>query len=245
MPTISFFKPGVTYNGLHATTEPTSDQVNVDFAVTKTHFDNVRTYYPQYRGGFVDVGKLAKDNNLNLLLGLYLFDNPDWIAGDYDRFVKPAVTRRNIAGILIGNEDPQMIDNNVIPDYLGKVRLAFPNIPVGTSQKTGFWLDDERAGKILSSVDFIGVNICPAWEWSRADSNNQPIGVTPEAGFNSFRDTYAKVQGKYPGKQIVVTETGWTTTFGQIGAKQFPVGISYAGRDRRLIRSSTRCPRGG
>ena len=39
----------------------------------------------------------------------------------------------------------------------------------------------------------------------------QLIGVTPESGFNSFRDTYNKIQTKYSGRQIVVTETGWPT----------------------------------
>jgi exo-beta-1,3-glucanase (GH17 family) len=75
-------------------------------------------------------------------------------------------------------------------------------------------------------VDFIGVNIYPAWDWQRADANNQPIGVSPETGFNSFSATYNQVKLKYRGRQIVVTETGWPTTLGPIGSQQFPVGIS-------------------
>ena len=227
MPTIPFHPPGITYNGLHATPNPTAAQVSADLATTKQHFDHVRTYYPQYGGGAVDVGKIAKDTNLILLLGLFLFDgHPDWIAGNYDQFVKPAVARGNIAGILIGNEDPQMIDT--ITQYLGKAKADFPQIPTGTSQTIGFWLSDGRAAQLLPLVDFIGVNIYPAWDWTRADANNQPIGVTPEAGFNSFADTYNQIQTKYPGRQIVVTETGWPTTFGTIPSQQFPVGISNA-----------------
>jgi exo-beta-1,3-glucanase (GH17 family) len=229
MPTIPYSKPGVTYNGLHATEHPTPGQVSADLATTKQHFYVARTYYPQYGGGAVDVGKVAKENNLTLLLGLFLFDDhPDYTAGDYDRFVKPAVGRGNIAGILIGNEDPQMIDNGIIAQYLRQVRSDFPQIPVGTSQRSEFWLSDGRAGQLLPLVDFIGVNIYPAWNWFQADANNQPIGVTPEAGFNSFRGTYEQVQSKYSGRQVVVTETGWPSTFGPIGSQQFPVGISNA-----------------
>ena len=106
MSTIPYHKPGVTYNGLHATTNPTMDQVTADLATTKLHFELVRTYYPQYSGGAVDVGKIAKDVDLNLLLGLSLFESqslfeshPDWTASNYDQFVKPAVARGNIAGI--------------------------------------------------------------------------------------------------------------------------------------------------
>ena len=227
MPMIPFHPPGITYNGLHATPNPTAAQVSADLATMKQHFDHVRTYYPQYGGGAVDVGKIAKDANLILLLGLFLFDgHPDWIAGNYDQFVKPAVARGNIAGILIGNEDPQMID--IITQYLGKAKADFPQIPVGTSQTIDFWLSDGRAAQLLPLVDFIGVNIYPAWDWTRADANNQPIGVTPESGFNSFVDTYNQIQTKYPGRLIVVTETGWPTTFGTIPSQQFPVGISNA-----------------
>ena len=81
MPTIPFNEPGVTYNGLHSTETPTADKVAADLATTRQHFAHARTYYPQYGGGAVDVGKIAKDANLNLLLGLYLFDgHDDWTA---------------------------------------------------------------------------------------------------------------------------------------------------------------------
>ena len=75
MPTIPFHKPGVTYNGLHATEHPTVGQVTADLATAKLHFELVRTYYPQYGGGVVDVGKIAKDVDLKLLLGLFLFES--------------------------------------------------------------------------------------------------------------------------------------------------------------------------
>jgi glucan 1,3-beta-glucosidase len=190
MPTVPFHAPGITYNGLHSTPNPTASQVSADLATTKQHFGHVRTYYPQYGGGAVDVGKLA-----------------------------------NITAILIGNEDPQMIDT--ITQYLQKAKADMPQVPVGTSQTIGFWLTDGRAVQLLPLVDFIGVNIYPAWDWTRADAK-QPIGVTPESGFNSFRDTYNQIQTKYSGRQIVVTETGWPTTFGPIPAQQFTTGISNA-----------------
>jgi hypothetical protein len=52
-------------------------------------------------------GSLPKTLGLNLMLGLFLFDGQsDWIEGNYQQFVKPAVVRGNITAILIGNEDP-------------------------------------------------------------------------------------------------------------------------------------------
>ena len=119
-----------------------------------------------------------------------------------------------------------MIDT--ITQYLRKAKADLPQVPVGTSQTIAFWLTDGRAAQLLPLVDFIGVNIYPVWDWQLPDSNKQPTGVTPESGFNSFCDTYGKVRSKYPGRQIVVTETGWPTTFGLIPAQQFPIGISNA-----------------
>lgn len=69
MPDISFHAAGVTYNGLHSNPNPTTAQVRADLATTKQHFDHARTYYPQYGGGAVDVARVARDQNLALLLG--------------------------------------------------------------------------------------------------------------------------------------------------------------------------------
>ena len=66
MPSIPFHPPGVTYNGLHSTPNPTVTLVTADLATTKQHVGHVRTYYPQYGGGAVDVGKIAKDTDLAL-----------------------------------------------------------------------------------------------------------------------------------------------------------------------------------
>jgi hypothetical protein len=62
--------------------------------------------------------------------------------------------------------------------------------------------------------------------WTRADGNNQPVGVTLESAFNCFCYTYNQIQTKYSGRQVVVTEAGRPTTFGPIPAQQFPIGIS-------------------
>lgn len=224
---IAHHAPGVSYNGLHSAQDPTTEQVADDLNRVKEHFGIIRTYYAKFGDNAVDVGKVAADTGIKVLLGLYLYDNhPDWIANDYDQFVKPAVGRGNVVGILIGNEDSDQLAT--IKHYLNKVRSDFPQTPVSSSQTAGFWLSDPRAADILPLVDFIAVNIYPAWDWEKADAQNQPIGVTSQSGFQSFRDTYNRVAAKYPGKQVVVTETGWPTSYGRIPSKQFPIGISNA-----------------
>lgn len=224
---IAHHAPGVTYNGLHSTENPTARQVADDLTRIKQHFGVTRTFYAQFGNNAVDVGKVAADVGVRVLLGLYLYNgHPDWVANDYEQFVKPAARRGNVIGILIGNEDSDQLAT--IKEYLNRVRSDFPGTPVSSSQTAGFWLSDPRVAEILPLVDFIAVNIYPAWDWEKADAQNQPIGVTPQAGFESFRATYERVVAKYPGKQVVVTETGWPTSYGKIPSKQFPIGIRNA-----------------
>jgi glucan 1,3-beta-glucosidase len=231
---IAYHGPGVTYNGLHATENPMAQEVADDLKRIKHHFGVIRTYYAQFGGGAVDVGKVAADVGIKMLVGLYLYPgHPDWIAKDYNQFVKPAVSRGNVIGVIIGNEDSDQLAT--VKDYLSKARSDFPQTPVSSSQTAGFWLTDPRADEILPLVDFIAVNIYPAWDWEKADADLQPIGVTPQSGFQSFRATFERVATKYPGKQVVVTETGWPTSYGTLLSKQFPIGISNARDYLKLV----------
>ena len=70
---------------------------------TRPGSSHVRTYYPQYGSGAVDIGKIAKDANLTALLGLFLFyGHPDWIADNYDQFVEPAPAEARIFDLKTG-----------------------------------------------------------------------------------------------------------------------------------------------
>jgi hypothetical protein len=108
------------------------------------------------------------------------------------------------------------------------VRTDFPQIPVGTSQRSDFWLSDERAEQLLPLVDFIGANIYPAWGRAQADVDNQPNGVTAEAGFESFCGTYSRTRSKYSGRRYGVdTSSPFNYHFGLIDAAEKPKGILF------------------
>jgi exo-beta-1,3-glucanase (GH17 family) len=123
-----------------------------------------------------------------------------------------------VIAVLIGNENPDKLAT--IIQYLQRVKHDFPQTPVSTAQTIGFWLTDSRASQVLPPVDFVGVNVYPAWDWTKPDANNQPMNaghsVTPDVGFNSFLATCQQLASKYSGRQVVVTETGWPTTYGWV-----------------------------
>ncbi len=166
----------------------------------------------------VSVSKLTNQLGLKVYLGLFLFPgHNDWTADNYANYVKPAVARGNISALIVGNEDPQ--DLALILSYLDKARTDFPKLPASSAQTTTFWLTDAGAAQLAAKVDFIAVNIYPGWDgvpW--AQMNLQPViggkPATAADSFNSFKIIYGKVAAKYPGLPIVVTETGWPTTYG-------------------------------
>ncbi len=214
---------GVTYNGLHANANPTVDSVNKDLTRIGQSFDYIRTYYPQYGGGSIKLTDLARQKNLKMLVGFYLFDNSSWSNGDYENILKPALLQnknQDIIGVLVGNEDPHQ--KKEIKTYIDRIHKDAPNIPVSTAQTNAFWLSADAAD-LAPKVDFIAVNIYPSWCWNSAANKDHLPSVNctemntivkPENAFASFLKQFNEMKAKYPNKQIVVTETGYPTNFG-------------------------------
>ncbi|MCF6775918.1 hypothetical protein L3V83_04935 [Thiotrichales bacterium 19X7-9] len=224
---------GVTYNGLHDTTSPSVTTVNADLNIIKTHqppdnvmFKSIRTYYSAYVGGAVKiVPEINKTKGLTVLLGLYIdndyVNKKDQVLNDYNSYVKPYLSDKSVIGVLIGNEDYNNVTKSTIINYLKQVKKDNPNMPVGTAQTKEFWMKRSSDVAYLASLsDFIAVNIYPEWVWESPNANNQPQlngnSLTPVQGFDSFKSQYHGLVNNYPGKQIVVTETGWPTTYGWV-----------------------------
>ncbi len=311
-PRVPYHPMGVTYSGLHATTSPSKDSVIQDIHAIKKYrdangrrFTAVRTYYPQYDGGKIELLPMLASNNLKVLLGLYLFDPPheqDWTTANYEQDVKPFFKNKELLGILVGNEDYP--DRKLqINQYLDWVKKDAPSIAVSTAQTTNFWLNqsnDPDIEAIANKCDFIAVNIYPIWDWYKQSDQNQPLGRTlltgvedmlhalryplhvnlkrhfihilrviihpmftlhrmlpqsmhisdmirypsslsPEQGFASFKAQYEAIHKQYPGKQIVVTETGWPTTYGEVvnvrqQPAQYQIGLDNAKVYYALVR---------
>ncbi len=249
---IPYMPIGVTYSGLHASTNPDVISVNEDITSIANYqtpsgskFSSIRTYYPQYCGNIGIMNQVkAKAPTLKVLLALYIFDNPQWTSGNYTTYVAPYLKNKNLTGVLVGNEDPGQL--STITTYINKIHADDPTTPVSSAQTTDFWLNDTRAAGLAKICDFIAVNIYPAWNWGNPDNNNQPknastgTSLTPQDGFNSFVNQYNQISNKYPDKQIFVTETGWPTTYGWVvnvpaQPKQYQIGIDNAQKYFTLV----------
>ena len=301
---IPYYPIGVTYSGLHGTRSPSVDTVSQDIDAIKKyrddnnhHFIAVRTYYPQYNGGTIQLMPRLSTSGLKVLLGLYIFPPPhmqDWTTINYQQDVKPFLKNKHLLGVLVGNEDYPVRKQQIIA-FIDQVKKDAPTVPVSTAQTPVFWLNESNDPDIIAIVnkcDFIAVNVYPLWDWYKQGYQNQPFkrtlstGVddvlhaiqhpvhtnkklhfidilrtlmhpmfmlrsilphsmhisdlikhqsimTPEQGFASFKAQYEAIHEKYPDKQIVVTETGWPTTYGRVvdvrqRLAQYQIGLDNA-----------------
>jgi len=174
------------------------ERIEQDLRLLAERFDCVRTY--SQSNGLDEVPRIARGLGLKVLMGV-------WISRD------PAVNEREIAsatriaerdrdvirGIIVGNE--VMLRGEQPPEalagYIRRVRTA-TGLPVTYADVWEFWRKYRAA--LAEEVDFITIHILPYWE-------DKPVAV--EAAVAHVRDIHALMQKEFPGRTLLIGETGW------------------------------------
>ena len=114
--------------------------------------------------------------------------------------------RDTVERVIVGNEVLLRKDltANQLRRYIRQVKQRVTQ-PVTYADVWEFWL---RNPSLADEVDFITIHFLPYWE-------DEPIGIdrrepdgTPSIE-KHLVDIYKKVQARFPGKKIVIGETGW------------------------------------
>ena len=108
--------------------------------------------------------------------------------------------------VIVGNEVLLRKDltANELRRYIRQVKQRVTQ-PVTYADVWEFWL---RNPSLADEVDFITIHILPYWE-------DEPIGLDRREADGQLSiekhlvDIYKKVQARFPGKKIVIGETGW------------------------------------
>jgi exo-beta-1,3-glucanase (GH17 family) len=107
-----------------------------------------------------------------------------------------------VLAVSAGNESvPLWNDNLVSPGrilYFVNTLKESTNVPVTYCDNIHCWKSDLK--EVAQAVDFISVHLYPVWEGK----------FLPEA-ITSVENSFNEVQGLYPEKEIIITETGWPT----------------------------------
>lgn len=178
---------------------PSPQEIEQDMLRLKGVFEGLRTYTST--GGMEVVPALAAKHGFALTHGAWL--GRDAVANARElRALIHAANRHpeSIGRVIVGNE--VLLRQDLPPDRLiaalDQVRAAIRQ-PVSYADVWAFWLKHPR---IAEHVDFITIHILPYWEdepVAEADAQAHLIAIIE------------RIRSAFPGKPILVGETGWPT----------------------------------
>ena len=190
-----FRLPGETPLDGHAFISP--QRIDDDLRALSRRFDCVRTY--SQGQGLSAVPEIAQRHGMQVLLGIWL--GRDAKANAEQIRLGIATARQYpqvLRGVIVGNEVLLRgeLSAKVLGGYLRQVRDAI-NVPVTYADVWEFWL---RHPQLANSVDYLTIHILPYWE-------DHP--VAPEHALQHVANVYARVRAAFPGREVMIGETGW------------------------------------
>jgi len=186
-------------------TFPTVEQIDQDLARLKGKVRAVRTY--STGENLEAVPRLAGKYGLKVWHGAWLNDNDKENLEQINLLIDHANRYPDtIERVIVGNEVllRRDLDVNQLRSYIRMVKQRVKQ-PVTYADVWEFWL---RNPQLADDVDFITIHLLPYWE-------DEPIGLdrrTPDGRLaieKHLLDIYHRVQERFPGKKIVIGETGW------------------------------------
>jgi glucan 1,3-beta-glucosidase len=173
------------------------ERIDEDLRALSKRFDCVRTY--SQGQGLSAVPQIAGRYGMKVLMGIWLGSDP--VANAQQ--VKLGIATANkypqvLRGVIVGNEVLLRgeLSSKELAGYLREVRAAV-STPVTYADVWEFWL---RHPELAGSVDYLTIHILPYWE-------DQP--VSPERAVQHVATVYAKVRQAFPGRTVMIGETGW------------------------------------
>ncbi|HEX5304507.1 MAG TPA: glycoside hydrolase family 17 [Dyella sp.] len=174
-------------------------QIDADLKALSRRFDCVRTY--SQGQGLDAVPAIAARYGMKVLMGVWIGRDP---AANAREIALAAATARAhpqvLRGVIVGNEVLLRGEQSsaALAGYLHQARAVLPPaVPITYADVWEFWL---RHPELAGSVDYITVHVLPYWE-------DDP--VPPERAVRHVADVYARVRAAFPGKPVMIGETGW------------------------------------
>ncbi|HTR85003.1 MAG TPA: hypothetical protein VMI56_11030 [Reyranella sp.] len=184
---------------------PTVEQIDQDLARLKGKVRAVRTY--STGENLEAVPRLAGKYGLKVWHGAWLNDNDKENLEQINLLIDHANRYPDtIERVIVGNE--VLLRHDLTPQQLrAYIRMVKQRVkqPVTYADVWEFWL---RNPQLADEVDFITIHLLPYWE-------DEPIGLDRREADGSLRienhlkAIFKRVQDRFPGKKIVIGETGW------------------------------------
>jgi len=171
-------------------------RLDADLALLAKYFSCVRTYSTT---GLERLPEFARKHGLTLMLGAWV--SPDAVATDKEIAQLVAAANANpdvVTAVIVGNEAllRKDISGTHLAELIRDVKQKVKQ-PVTYADVWEFWLLHPQ---VAPAVDFITIHLLPYWE-------NQPTGI--DQALAHVADVREEFGRKYPGKSILIGETGW------------------------------------
>lgn len=190
-----FHQPGESPLDPRAVIAP--GRIERDLRALSARFGCVRTY--SVGGGMDAVPRIARQHGMQVLLGVWLARDP--VANEREIAAAIALARQyreTVRALIVGNE--VMLRGELpaatLADAIRRVRAA-TGLPTTYADVWEFWL---RYPQLADAVDFITIHVLPYWE-------DDPVPVRDAVAH--VRDIRARVAAAFPGKAVLIGETGW------------------------------------
>jgi len=193
-----FRKPGETPLNIRAFVSP--ERIDADLRALSERFDCVRTYSQGF--GLDAVPAIAQRYGMKVLLGVWIGRDP--VANENEIRKGIATIKANpgvLRGVIVGNE--VLLRGEQTPEalarYINELHDAVrdTHVPVTYADVWEFWL---RYPELAKVVDYITIHILPYWE-------DEP--VEPKDALQHVADVYAHTKAQFPGRAVMIGETGW------------------------------------
>ena len=192
------FSPVGRYESAESGVHPSLERIRDDMRVVAGVTRKIRTYTVD--GTMAQVPAVARAFGLKVSLGVWVDDhNPARTEREITDAAREALKYPDtVEEIIIGSE--ALLRGDSTPEHLsalmddmrgrtgGKFRIT-------TSEVWPIWLENPELAR---HADFVAAHILPYWD-----------KINPQGTVNAALEDYRKLQDKFPGKEIMISEFGW------------------------------------
>jgi glucan 1,3-beta-glucosidase len=149
--------------------------------------------------GLDQVPAVARELGLKVLLGAWIGRDRKRNALELERATAIANRYRDVVRALIVGNEVLLRDERTVGemrDLLATAR-ARSVVPITYADVWEFWL---RNAALADAVDFVTIHILPFWE-------DEPVDIA--RALDHVAETRIRVSAHFPGKPILIGETGW------------------------------------
>ncbi len=193
------YSPSGLYSESDKDHNVTDERIRRDLAQLSKMTRRIRTYTVDYNHHRIPY--IAREYGMKVSLGIWLRGDKTYNEGEIARAIKVVADNPGtVDRVFVGNEAVGVraeLTAREVSNYIKRVKAAIgnPAVQVGTAEVWPTWLTETE---LADGADFVGIHLLPYWE-----------GVSYDESMEYVTSSFDRIAKLYPGKKIVIGETGW------------------------------------